>query len=225
MGGVIAGTLALALAVAISPMRTSAAIVVLLSDQARRAGLLYLAGFATGIALATGVGLYLGTTVEFDEHYSSRTGVSVVLLVSGLLLLGFASWSWMSRPQDSETPVLPRWMRSVESASPLVALAVGFGLAVFSFKNLGLILAAAFVIDQADLSAVTMTLLAIAFIVVACLGVLLPVGWFVLAGARSTETLIGWKAWLTQYNGPVTAGATALGGLYLAGTGLSGLLG
>src|SRR5262249_23000699 len=137
MGSVIIPTVAIAFAVAISPMRTSAAILVLLSDRARQAGPLYLVGFATGITLATILGLLLGTSVELGAHNTPPTAVSVVILAAGLLLLGIASWSWRSQQADEAAPVLPKWLRSLESLSPRLALALGFGLSVFSFKNLG----------------------------------------------------------------------------------------
>jgi hypothetical protein len=224
MGGVIVQTIAIALAVAISPMRTSAAILVLLSDRARLAGPLYLAGFVIGISLATGLGLLLGISVAVTDQETPPTAVSVVILAAGLLLLGISSWTWMNRPKDDEAPALPRWLRSIESISPPVALGLGFGLAVFSFKNLGLILVAALAIAQADVSVVAKIVLSIGFVAVACLGVAVPVGWFVFAGSRAAERLTGWKEWLTLHNGGVTAVSTALGGLLLVGKGISELL-
>jgi cytochrome c biogenesis protein CcdA len=198
---------------------------VLLSDRARRAGPLYLIGFVTGISLATLLGLLLGLSVNLDNREHPPTAVSVVILAAGLLLLAFAAWSWQSRPKDGKTPVLPRWLRSLESLSPLMALGLGFALSVFSFKNLGLILVATLAIAQADLSAVGMIVDSAVFVVVACLGVALPVGWFILGKERSTETLSRWKEWLTLHNGWVTAASTALGGLLLVWKGLDGLIG
>jgi hypothetical protein len=225
MGGVILATVVIALAIAISPMRTSAAIIVLLSDRARRAGPLYLVGFVTGISLVTGIGLTLGTSIDLGDRDDPHTGLSVVLLAAGLLLLGLACWTWTSRPRDDTTSALPRWLRSIESVSPLEALGLGFGLAVVSFKNLGLIFVATLGISQADLSPVAMTVLSIVFVVVACLGVASPVGWYFLEQARAAETLAGWKTWLARHNGLVTAVSTAIGGLILVGKGLGGLLG
>ena len=224
MDGVIAVTVATALAVAISPMRTSAAILVLLSNRARRAGPLYLVGFVVGISFVTFLGLVLGTAADLDRSHTP-TIVSVVILAAGLLLLGVASWTWQSRPRDDEAPVLPRWLREIESLSPLMALGLGFGLAVFSFKNLGLILLAALAITQPDISTVTKTLLSIAFVIVSCLGVAIPVGWYMASGDRATKTLTVWKDWLTRHNSWVTAASTALGGLLLVGKGIFDLFG
>jgi hypothetical protein len=225
MGGVIVETVAIALAVAISPMRTSVAILVLLSDRARLAGPLYLIGFVAGISFVTGLGLALGVRADLGERGNPPTAVSILILAVGLLLLGLASWTWHSRPKEQKEPVLPGWLRSIESLSPLLALGLGIGLSVVSFKNLGLILVATLLITQADLSPAAMVVLGIGFVVVASLGVGIPVGWFVLSGTRATDTLTIVKEWMTRHNNWVTAVSTGFGGLLLAGKGLAGLLG
>ena len=208
MDGVIAVTVATALAVAISPMRTSAAILVLLSNRARRAGPLYLVGFVVGISFVTFLGLVLGTAADLDRSHTP-TIVSVVILAAGCDVSRIASWTWQNRAKDAEAAGLPRWLREIESLSPLMALGLGFGLAVFSFKNLGLILLAALAITQPDISTVTKTLLSIAFVIVSCLGVAIPVGWYMASGDRATKTLTVWKDWLTRHNSWVTAAGSS----------------
>jgi len=225
MGAVIVGTVALALAVAISPTSISAAILVLLSDRARLAGLMYLAGYAFGITLATVVGLLVGRAVDLDDRVEPPTVVSVIVLAGGLVLFGLASWTWQNRPKNGSEPVLPRWLQSIESLPPYLALGLGFGLAVFNFKNLGLILVATLGITQAEISDISMVLLSIAFVLLACLGVAVPVGWLFLRDEHATERLGEWREWLTRHNTWVTALSTALGGLLLVGKGLLDLFG
>jgi hypothetical protein len=225
MGAVVIETFVIALAVAISPMRSSAAILVLLSDHARRSGPMFLAGFVCGITLATAAGLFLSRSISPGAHHDPPTAISIVILAAGFVLLGIAARSWQSRPRDDAIQVLPAWLREVESLSPFFALLLGFGLAVLSFKNMGLILVATLLIAQEGLSPVTETAMAIVFVLVASLGVALPVGWFLIADERATTTLTGWKAWMTQHNVGVTAVSTALGGLLLVAKGLADLIG
>jgi hypothetical protein len=79
--------------------------------------------------------------------------------------------------------------------------------------------------NQADPGDVTAVILAVAFVVVACLGVALPAGWYVLEGRRATKALGGWKEWLTRHNGWVTAASTALGGIFLVARGVTAFAG
>jgi hypothetical protein len=214
----------LALAVAIDPMRISADILVLLSDRAQRAGPLFLAGFVAGIGGATGIGLALSRPINFGrpEHPSN---VAVALLIAlGLLLLGLASWVWWNRPRPGTEPPLPRWQRSLQSLSPPLAFGLGFGLAIFSFKNLGLIIAADVAITQADLPLIGAVLLALAFVVVACMGVGIPVIWYFVSGAGAANTLNRWKNWLTANNASIMAACLVLLGLLLIGQGIRGLV-
>jgi cytochrome c biogenesis protein CcdA len=225
MGTAIVQTVALGLVVAISPFRTTAVILVLLSDRARRTGPMFLIGFVAALAIASGIGLLLTSPIDVGTSEHAPTVVSIGLLVVGLVFLAIASWEWFNRPGKDEGPTLPRWLRSIDKLSPVLALGLGAGLAVFSFKNLGIMITAILIIAQANLTAAEDVVLYLVFVAIASLGVAIPVIWYLVSGQEAVATLDNWKTWLTRHNAAVMGVSMLLAGLLMIGKGIGGLVG
>ena len=215
MAEAIVSTIALALAVAIDPMRITAIILVLLSDRARRSGPLFLAGYVLSLSVVTAIGLLLSNPVDFGKPDNPSTAATVLLTALSLLILGIASWVWTNRPLPGTEPELPRWLHSVVSLPPILAFRLGLVIAVVSFKNLGLIISAIVLITQANPSVAEEILLFLVFVVVGSLGVGVPVIWYFRAGANAPAMLERWKSWLTINNAKIVSGSLAFFGLLL----------
>jgi hypothetical protein len=223
MGDALGLVLVAALCVAFSPFRTSAVILVLLSDRGRTAGPLFLAGFVAALAAVAGLGLALAWAADLDRDDPS-TLVSSIFLALGLIVLSIASWEWWNRPKRGQKPAMPRWMRSIDRLPPVAAFGLGAGLAVFSFKNLGLTIAAVVAIGAAGLDLVGAVLLLVVFVAVASLGVAIPVVWRLRSGKRAEAELTALKTWLAAHNALVMSLSLLLLGVTLLGKGLGGLL-
>jgi hypothetical protein len=196
-------------------MRITAIILVLLSDRARRAGPLFLAGYILSLSAVTAIGLLLSNPVDFGKPNNPSTAATVLLTALSLLILGIASWVWTNRPLPGTEPELPHWLHSVVSLPPILAFGLGIVLSVVSFKNLGLIISAVVLITQADPSATGEILLFLTFVIVGSLGVGVPVIWYFRAGADAPATLERWKTWLTVNNAKIMSGSLAFFGLLL----------
>jgi hypothetical protein len=224
MGDALGLVLVAALCVAFSPFRTSAVILVLLSAHGRTAGPLFLAGFVAALACVAALGLLVARSVDLGADDGRSTLTSLVFVVLGLIVLSVASWEWWNRPKAGTEPSPPFWMRSIDRLPPLAALGLGAGLAVFSFKNLGLIAAADVAIGAAEVATATAAVLLLVFIAVASVGVALPVVWRLRAGQSAVAKLTALKAWLTTNNALVMSLSMLLLGVTLLGKGLGGLL-
>jgi hypothetical protein len=223
MGDALGLVLVAALCVAFSPFRTSAVILVLLSARGRTAGPLFLAGFVAALTLVAGLGLIVAWAADLKRDDPS-TLVSTIFLGLGLVVLSFASWEWWNRPKQGQTPSMPRWMRSIDRLPPVAALGLGAGLAVLSFKNLGLTIAAIVAIGAADLDLVGAIVLLVVFVGVASLGVAIPVAWRIRSGQQAEAELTALKSWLVAHNAIVMSLSMVLLGVTLLGKGLGGLI-
>jgi hypothetical protein len=224
MGTALSVTLVAAICVALSPFRTSAVILVLLSAQGRRAGPLFVVGFVVGLAAIGGLGLVLASSADLTRHNEPTTLTSTVFALLGLFCLSVASWEWWNRPKKGTEPSMPRWMRSVDRLPPAAALGLGAGMAVFSFKNLGLTAAVAVAIGAADLSVAASVFLLLLFVAVASVGVAIPVVWRLRFGKRAEAELTALKTWLAANNALIMSLSMLLLGVTLLGKGLGGLL-
>ena len=148
-----------------------------------------------------------------------------VKLLLGLLFFFLAYREWQKRPKPGEEPEMPKWVESIDSFTPLVAVGIAVLMGGLSPKNLSLTLAAALTIAEADLK-VAQTVIGLGtFILLASLTVAVPVLYDLLAGDRAEETLKDWRAWLSANSATVMFILFLVFGMVLLGKGIGGLSG
>jgi threonine/homoserine/homoserine lactone efflux protein len=224
MGQAIAETLPMAVAIAAFPIPIVAVIVMLVSPRGPRLGPAFLIGWMLGLIVVGGIALFLADTTPVDDEDSgSSTVVYLVKLLVGLLLIVLAYRKWQKRPKGDEPASLPKWMQAADQFTPLKAFGLAAVLSGVNPKNLAFTIAASVTIAQAGLAAGNSIGAFAVFVVVASLGVGIPVVWHLVSRERATATLIGWRNWLTQHNAMVVAIVFLVLGIVLAGQGAIGL--
>jgi len=205
----------LALALAVQPWSVLASLLLATSANGLRKVTALVAGWVlalTAVAIAT-VALY----PEVPATASSGP-LSGVELVAGLALAG-----WLVRRRRTASgrtaSAQPRFMGALDSMSPGLAFVLGAFLPNYVF-----VVAAVSELLQAGLSQGGLGLAALAFIVVASLGVAAPLLVRAARGERSPETFHRWRDWLTAHGSDVGSLVLAVVAVALVVKGLVGLL-
>lgn len=224
MGVAIGEVLPLALVAGSSPIPIVAVILLLFSARAKTLGPVFIIGWLLGLAIVGGLVLLLADPAGVeDDADGPSTVVAVIRLALGVLLLFLAYRNWQKRPKPGETPALPKWMEQIDSFTPVKALGTGTFLSGINPKNLALTIAAAVAIAQLSLPPGEEIGALVIYIVIASLGVVVPVVWYLVAPQRAAGTLAGWRVWLVAHNALVMAIMLLIFGVVLIGQGISGL--
>lgn len=223
MGAAIGDILPLAIGVAISPVPIIAVILMLLSRRAGVNAPAFLVGWLVALAVVGVIVLVLADGADVESEETPSKAASAIKLVLGLLLLFLAFGQWRGRPKAGEEPEMPKWMSSIDSLSPVMALGLGVLLSALNPKNLALTLGAALVIAQAGLRAGESAVSLVVFVAVATITVAAPVLLYFVLGERAQRVLNEWKSWLTENNATVMAVLLVVLGVVLIGDGISGL--
>jgi hypothetical protein len=150
---------------------------------------------------------------------SANTAVSWILLVLGVVLLGFGVRRLLS-PQDEATPAeTPRWLRAIENISYPAAFVLGIYSATYP-----MVIAAAGEILRADTTTGETAALAALFVVLGSSSVVAVAALGTFAPRRSAAFLDRMRAWVTAHNRAVITAILLVLGLFLAARGLDGLL-
>jgi hypothetical protein len=225
MGNAIGSILPQAIGVAISPIPIIAVILMLFSKRARNNGLAFLAGWVLALTVVGAIVLLLAGAGKVSAGGTPSTLSYVIHLLLGLLLLVLAVRNWQQRPQEGETPEMPKWMATIDSFTAGRAFGLSALLAGVNPKNLGLALAAALSIAQAGLSGAQPWIALAVFVLLASISVAAPVLYYLIAGQSAEEMLNTWKTWLTANNATVMFVLLLVLGVKLVGDGLGGLIG
>ena len=153
MGQAIGQMLPTAVGVAVSPMPIVAVVLMLVTPLARVNGPAFLVGWILGIAILGGILLAVASPSNASDEGQPATWVSILKLVLGLLLLLVAVREWRGRPQEGAEVATPKWMRMLESFTPVKAAGAAAFLGSINPKNLLLIVAGAAAIAQTGIPA------------------------------------------------------------------------
>ena len=221
MGTAIGEILPLAVGIAISPIPIIAAILMLLSPQAKGTSVGFLIGWVAGVVIAV-VGFTLLSSVLPEQADSGSAPVAgVIKIVLGALLLLLAVRQWRSRPKPGEKAELPKWMSAIDSMTFGKALGLGFLLSAVNPKNLLLGASAGVAIGGAGLTVTQVVPVVIVFTLIGCSTVLVPVVGYLLAADRMASPLETLRAWLGAHNAAIMAVLLLVLGVSMIGKGLA----
>lgn len=221
MGKVLGDVLGFAAAVAISPLPIIAIILILATPRGRLNGLLFTGKLDPG-TLGTGRG-DAGDRFPAgaSAHNHPATWVGALKLALGVFLVLFGARQWHRRPADPSQAQLPKWMDAIDHLTPVKVFGLGLALVALNAKNAPLTMAAGAAIGSAGLPVGQQIASLAIFVLIATLGLLAPLGVFLLGGERAKTTLGNWKEWAAQHNVAVMAVLFFVLGLKLLGDGIS----
>ncbi|WP_327413450.1 GAP family protein [Streptomyces sp. NBC_01233] len=211
-----------ALAVALSPFPLIGIVLILSGSQGRRNGLLFAAGWITGLAIAaTLVAVLFGGADDPDSTSSAIADWGRVLAGTALIVLGVRKW-W-KRPRAGEQAETPRWMASLDDATAGRALLLGALLSGANPKNLVLTASAAASIVEAGAHDVGLAAAVAVFVLIASCTVLGAVAIHLAGGQRAASFLDSVGQFMVTNSTVITVIVLLLLGASILGDGLSGL--
>jgi Sap, sulfolipid-1-addressing protein len=214
-----------AIGIAISPVPIITVILALFSVKAKWNGPAFILGWALGILVVCIPILVFASKPELDSGAAPSQWASVIRLLLGLFLFAVAARRWIRRPKRPEDVRMPKWLMMIEAISPVKVLLVGFFFAVVTNpKNFALTVAATLPIANSLLPATGKAIMVSAFILLCCIGVGVPVVYFLIAGESAKKLLNTWRTWLVANNSAVMATMFLVFGAILFSEGLQGLL-
>ncbi|MGW7380647.1 GAP family protein [Streptomyces sp. NPDC054794] len=224
MGKVLGDVLGLAAGVAVSPLPIVAIIIVLATPRGRLNGLVFATGWVVGLSALGVVMLLIGGHESADSHGKSADWVGALKLALGLALVVFAARLWRHRPADATQAQLPRWMAAIDGFTPVKIFLLALLLSAGNLKNAPLTIAAAASISSSGLPVGQQIAALAIFIVIASLGLLTPLGVFLVLGERAKNMLGNWKEWAARHNMAIMAVLFFVFGLKLLGDGIDVLV-
>ncbi|AWE53571.1 GAP family protein [Streptomyces nigra] len=224
MGEAIGQILSYGVAVALSAFPIIGVVLMLATPRARSNGPALLLGWALGLALVGTIVLLVSGGAGTSDQGQPADWVSALDLALGVLLLWVAVREWRGRPRgDEEEVTLPKWMKTVDSFTPVKALALGTALSAVNPKNLLLSIAAASAIARTDASAGAQAVALAVYVVLGALGPGAPVVLYFALKERSKHILDGLKLWMERNNTAIMAVICLLFAAKLVGNAISDL--
>ncbi|WPP33445.1 GAP family protein [Streptomyces sp. CL7] len=223
MGEAIGQILSYGVAVALSAFPIIGVVLMLATPRARINGPALLLGWSLGLALVGTIVLLVSGGVGPSDQGQPADWVSALDLTLGVLLLWVAVKEWRGRPRDGKEVPLPKWMRTVDSFTPVKALALGTAMSAVNPKNLLLSIAAASAIARTDTSAGAQAVALAVYVVLGALGPGTPVVLYFALRERSKHILDDLKLWMEQHNTAIMAVICLLFAAKLVGNAISDL--
>jgi hypothetical protein len=141
------------------------------------------------------------------------------------LLLLVAARQFRSRPHGDEQAQMPRWMATIDKTTPIAAVGLAAVMSGANPKNLLLAVAGAAAIAGTGISGGEQAIAYLIFVLIATLGVGIPVGIYFAMGARSQTLLAGLKDWMSAHNAVIMSVLCLIIAAKLIGDAITGLAG
>jgi hypothetical protein len=225
MGKAIGGSLPLAVGIALSPIPIIAVVLMLTSHRAKINGPAFVAGWLLGLGIVGAIVLSLAGPAGASESGSPAAWVSWIKIVLGVLLLLVAARQFRSRPHGDEQAQMPRWMATIDKTTPIAAVGLAAVMSGANPKNLLLAVAGAAAIAGTGISGGEQAIAYLIFVLIATLGVGIPVGIYFAMGARSQTLLAGLKDWMSAHNAVIMSVLCLIIAAKLIGDAITGLAG
>lgn len=218
----IGSTLALALAVALSPFPVIGIVLILAGRDGRRNGSLFAVGWVVGLAVVAAlVVLLLGDADDPDSTASAFADWLRVAAGAGLVVLGVRKW--LKRPRRGEEVVPPSWMASLDGMSPVRSVMLGLLLSGANPKNVVLTASAVAAVVEADVHGADLVAAVVVFVVVGSCTVVGAVLAHLVGGAPAARFLDGVREFMVTYSDVIMVAVLLLMGASVLGGGLEGL--
>jgi threonine/homoserine/homoserine lactone efflux protein len=209
-----------AFAVALSPIPIIAVVLILGAPKARTAGPAFAFGWIGGLlAVSAIVVLVLGTGNDPDSD--EAMGVDWFKVAIGTLFLLMAARQWTKRPKDGQEPETPKWMATIDTATPPRAALLGVALSGANPKNLALTLAASASIAEAGLDRADTAIAIAVFIALGSVTVVGAVLFYLVDADRAARPLAAVKQFMSDNNAVIMMVVLLLIGAKLLGDGLA----
>ena len=225
MGKAIGGSLPLAVGIALSPIPIIAVVLMLTSHRAKINGPAFVAGWLLGLGIVGAIVLSLAGPAGASESGSPAAWVSWIKIVLGVLLLLVAARQFRSRPHGDEQPQMPKWMTTIDKTTPVAAVGLAAVMSGANPKNLLLAVAGAAAIAGTGISGGEQAIAYLIFVLIATLGVGIPVGIYFVMGTRSQRLLAGLKDWMSAHNAVIMSVLCLIIAAKLIGDAITGLAG
>ena len=212
-------TLPFAIGVAASAVAVIALVLILQGSRALPSGLSFTLGWVLGVGVVCAVGVAFGLAVSDDPARWTQW----LRALLGALLLVAAIRKWRQRVPSGQEPTPPKWMSGLQDSAPGKAAVLGFLLGGINPKNLMLTLGAAATLGASGLSSSELWITGIAYVVVASVTVLVPMGIYVLMRSKADELLANLGEWMKSNSDAITIVVLVIFGVKLLLSGLAGL--
>ena len=212
-------TLPFAIGVAASAVAVIALVLILQGSRALSSGLSFTLGWVLGVGVVCAAGVAFGLAVSDDPARWTQWLRSLL----GALLLVAAIRKWRQRVPSGQEPTPPKWMSGLQDSAPGKAAVLGFLLGGINPKNLMLTLGAAATLGASGLSSSELWITGIAYVVVASVTVLVPMGIYILMRSKADELLANLGEWMKSKSDAITIVVLVIFGVKLLLGGLAGL--
>lgn len=216
----ITSVLLLSAGVAISPLPVLAVIALLVSRRPRPTSLAFAAGWLGGIVAVLTVALGFAIGASRLGLTGLQRSAAVIGIVLGVLVMVAGVLVWVRRPADDAGP--PGWLAALDELPPSRAFAAGGALSAVNPKNLVASGTAGLMLGWSGLPPDQITVIAIAFCLLAGSTVLVPVLVFLAVGRRAQDQLFRLRDWLLPRQAGLVAALLVAIGLLLVVRGISG---
>ena len=212
-------TLPFAIGVAASAVAVIALVLILQGSRALSSGLSFTLGWVLGVGVVCAAGVAFGLAVSDDPARWTQW----LRTLLGALLLVAAIRKWRQRVPSGQEPTPPKWMSGLQDSAPGKAAVLGFLLGGINPKNLMLTLGAAATLGASGLSSSEVWITGIAYVVVASVTVLVPMGIYILMRSKADELLANLGEWMKSNSDAITIVVLVIFGVKLLLGGLAGL--
>ena len=193
-------TLPFAIGVAASAVAVIALVLILQGSRALSSGLSFTLGWVLGVGVVCAAGVAFGLAVSDDPARWTQW----LRTLLGALLLVAAIRKWRQRVPSGQEPTPPKWMSGLQDSAPGKAAVLGFLLGGINPKNLMLTLGAAATLGASGLSSSELWITGFAYVVVASVTVLVPMGIYVLMRSKADELLANLGEWMKSNSDAIT---------------------
>ncbi|GAA1495032.1 GAP family protein [Paeniglutamicibacter kerguelensis] len=211
--------LPLAVAMAISSVPITAALLILLSPNPGRSPIAYLSGWILGIIVVVVLFALGAATLPAHVDLQPVFLVGIFLIAIGLTMEAFALVLWR-RSDRTAASELPKWLRAVGAVRPWQAFGFGFALNLRP-KSLLIGVAAGVVLTAHPLTVADATIAVAVYTALSASTVGIPVVFAFVSPERAEPHLVLVHDWIIANNRVITILVMVLIGFVIIGTGMT----